>query len=113
MIGNVSRLLVTANRLPLLKRSGYVWGTSEIRRNMHLLLNKALINGEWVSAKSNEQLPILNPANGETIGTVPDLSVQEVNQAIDAAHAAFHSTEWRSLTAKERAGLLKVRIILN
>lgn len=78
---------------------------------MHLLLNKALINGEWVSATSNEELQVLNPANGSVIGSVPDLSVDDVNQAINAAHTAFHSNEWGSLTAKERSGLLKVRIV--
>lgn len=79
-----------------------------LARNMHLLLNKTLINGQWVSASSNEEFPVLNPANGAVIGHVPDLNANDVQTAIDAAHEAFYSDEWSSLTAKERSGLLKV-----
>lgn len=80
------------------------------RRNMHLLLNKALVNGQWVSGSTNEELPVLNPANGSVIGHVPNLTTDDVQNAINAAHATFHSDEWSSLTAKERSGLLKVSV---
>lgn len=75
---------------------------------MHLLLNKTLINGEWVAASSNAELPVINPANGSIVGHVPDLDVTDVQKAIDAAHTAFYSNEWSTLTAKERSALLKV-----
>lgn len=77
-------------------------------RNMHLLLNRALVNGQWVSGSTNEELPVTNPANGSVIGHVPNLNADDVQKAINAAHDTFHSDEWRSLTAKERSGLLKV-----
>lgn len=76
---------------------------------MHLLLNKAFVNGEWVAAKSQQKFDVFNPANGSIVGQVPDLDVNDVDEAIQAAHTAFYSTEWSSLTAKERATLLKVR----
>lgn len=79
-----------------------------LNRKMHLLLNKALVNGQWVSGSTNEELPVLNPANGTVIGHVPNLSADDVQKAINAAHDTFHSDEWSSLTAKERSGLLKV-----
>lgn len=80
-----------------------------IQRNMStLLVNKTLINGEWVSAASNAEVPVTNPANGSIVGHVPDLDVSDVQKAIDAAHTTFHSQEWSSMTAKERSGLLKV-----
>lgn len=82
--------------------------TTISKRNMHLLLNKALVNGQWVSGSTNEELPVLNPANGSVIGHVPNLSADDVQKAINAAHDTFHSDEWSSLTAKERSGLLKV-----
>lgn len=80
---------------------------------MHLLLNKTLINGEWVSSSSNAELEVINPANGSIVGHVPDLEVRDVHKAIDAAYNTFHSKEWTSLTAKERSTLLKVCIKSN
>lgn len=78
-------------------------------RTMHLLVNKAFVNGEWVTAKSEQKFDVLNPANGSIVGQVPDLDASDVAEAIDAAHTAFYSSEWSALTAKERATLLKVR----
>lgn len=78
---------------------------------MHLLLNKAFVNGEWVAAKSQQKFDVLNPANGSIVGQVPDLDASDVGEAIDAAHTAFYSAEWSALTAKERSTLLKVRIL--
>lgn len=111
MISQVGRLAVTANRLHSFNKIG-AWSTGEFRRNMHLLLNKALINGEWVSAASNAELAVVNPANGSIVGHVPDFEVSDVENAIDAAHNTFHSDEWSSLTAKERSSLLKVCIVI-
>lgn len=110
MIFQASRLAINVNHLHSLNRIGCVWWRSDFKRNMHLLLNKALINGEWISAKSNAELPVINPANGSIVGHVPDLDVSDVQNAIDAAHKTFHSDEWSSLTAKERSTLLKVSV---
>lgn len=81
-------------------------------REMHLLLNKALINGNWVSADDNKVLTVLNPADGSTVGNVPDMTVNETQKAIEAANAAFHSEQWTNLTAKDRSGLLKVSLLI-
>lgn len=80
---------------------------------MHLLLNKAFVNGEWVAAKSQEKFDVINPANGSIVGQVPDFDASDVCEAIEAAHTAFYSSEWSSLTAKERSTLLKVRMLYN
>lgn len=92
----------------VIRIASHLRSTSIRSRNMHLLLNKALVNGQWISASTNEELPVLNPANGIVIGHVPNLNADDVQKAIDAAHKTFHSDEWSSLTAKERSGLLKV-----
>lgn len=110
MIGNINRFYLNTHRLHSVKQFGGVWSTFNLKRNMHLLFNKVLINGEWLAASSNEELPVFNPANGSVIGHVPDLNTEDVQTAIDSAYNAFQSEEWSSLTAKERSGLLKVCI---
>lgn len=110
MICQFSRLVAIPNRWQSVKKS--ILLNQNFRRNMHLLLNKTLVNGEWISAKSNAELTVINPANGSIVGQVPDLDANDVEQAIDGAHKAFHSEEWSSLTAKERSALLKVSVLL-
>lgn len=111
---NFGRLTLIANHLHSFKhiqRNQRCWWQSNFQRNMSaLLVNKTLINGEWVGAASNAEVPVTNPANGSIVGHVPDLDVTDVQKAIDAAHTTFHSSEWSALTAKERSGLLKVCI---
>ena len=50
------------------------------------------------------RFPVLNPATGETLTTVPDMTASDAEEAIAAASAALPG--WQSLTAKERARLL-------
>jgi succinate-semialdehyde dehydrogenase/glutarate-semialdehyde dehydrogenase len=66
---------------------------------------KLLIGGRWVAAKSEERLDVTNPATGETVGTVPDGSEEDVRAAIDAAADALAG--WKSLAAIERARILR------
>jgi succinate-semialdehyde dehydrogenase/glutarate-semialdehyde dehydrogenase len=70
-----------------------------------MLRNLSYINGKWTGAASGATFPVTNPATGDTICRVADLSLQEVSAAIDAAESAFAA--WSMLTAKERALLLK------
>jgi succinate-semialdehyde dehydrogenase/glutarate-semialdehyde dehydrogenase len=60
------------------------------------------INGEWV--QSDKEIEVTNPATDEVIGTVPSISEEQLEQAIDNASDAFQS--WRKKTAYERADLL-------
>ncbi|QBP41288.1 NAD-dependent succinate-semialdehyde dehydrogenase [Paenisporosarcina antarctica] len=62
------------------------------------------INGEWVG-KDLEVLDVVNPANGQIVGSVPIGGEVEANQAIDAAYDAFQT--WSKTTAYERASYLK------
>lgn len=70
-----------------------------------MLRNLSYINGKWTGAASGATFPVTDPATGDKICTVADLSLQEVSTAIDAAEAAFGT--WSVLTAKERALMLK------
>lgn len=62
------------------------------------------INGEWIDAHSGRTFPVLNPATGEEIGTMPDGGAEDATDAIAAAHAAFAS--WSRTTAYQRADIL-------
>lgn len=62
-----------------------------------------LINGEWID--SDIKIPVIDPASQETIASVPSLNAAATQQAINAAEAAL--PKWRSLSANERALILK------
>jgi succinate-semialdehyde dehydrogenase/glutarate-semialdehyde dehydrogenase len=70
-----------------------------------LLRTQAYSNGAWVNADNDATLPVSNPANGEILGTVPDMGVNETRRAIAAAAAAFPA--WAARAAKERANILR------
>ncbi len=70
-----------------------------------LLCTKAFVAGEWVDADDGKTFEVTNPARGDVICAVPDLSRKEVARAIDAAHAAMKG--WAARTAKERANILR------
>jgi succinate-semialdehyde dehydrogenase/glutarate-semialdehyde dehydrogenase len=70
-----------------------------------LLRNLAYIDGGWVKADSGKVIEVTNPATGEVIGSVPNLSGAETKRAIEAAQKAF--VTWRSLLATERAAVLR------
>jgi succinate-semialdehyde dehydrogenase/glutarate-semialdehyde dehydrogenase len=70
-----------------------------------LLATRAFVAGEWVAADDGKTFAVTNPARGDVICSVPDLSRKEVARAIDAAHAAMKP--WAAKTAKERAVILR------
>ncbi len=70
-----------------------------------LLKTRALINGEWVDADNGDALAVTNPANGEVIAEVAKCGAAETRRAIGAAEAA--RVDWRQISAKERAALLR------
>lgn len=59
------------------------------------------IDGTWVTSQSSRTLPVYNPATHEILATVPLSTAAEVDQAVQAAHAAFH--EWRTTPPYTRA----------
>lgn len=68
-----------------------------------LLETRAYVNGAWVSGQKT--FDVINPARGDVIAQVADLSRAQVADAITAAHAA--QKEWASWTGKERANVLR------
>lgn len=70
-----------------------------------LFRQQAFIDGSWCEADHGQRVEIFNPANGERLGSVPDMGADETRRAIAAAQAA--QPAWRRRTAKERAGVLR------
>lgn len=73
-------------------------------KNKTLFRQSCLINGQWQDSLSGETLSVNNPATGETLGTIPLVTAEQTQQAIDAADTALSS--WRQRTGKERAAVL-------
>ncbi|MDA3920451.1 MAG: NAD-dependent succinate-semialdehyde dehydrogenase [Salinisphaera sp.] len=71
---------------------------------MTLIREQAFIGGRWIKAGSDAQIAVHDPANGELIGHVPDVSAAEMDNAIDAAAGAFE--HWRYSAVGERADKL-------
>ncbi|QTF08467.1 NAD-dependent succinate-semialdehyde dehydrogenase [Brenneria izadpanahii] len=70
-----------------------------------LFRQRCLIDGEWHDSQNGEHLDVINPANGEVLGSVPLVTASQTEQAIAAAELA--QVGWRQRTGKERAAVLK------
>jgi acyl-CoA reductase-like NAD-dependent aldehyde dehydrogenase len=76
-------------------------GTSQIdRMSMY-------VNGEWVSARSGDQLDVIDPGTGEVFATVPAAGAEDVDLAVGHARAAFDEGPWSKLDARDRSRLLQ------
>ncbi|HBC49268.1 MAG TPA: succinate-semialdehyde dehydrogenase (NADP(+)), partial [Gammaproteobacteria bacterium] len=72
---------------------------------MSLYQPLSFVNGQWVGATSGATFEVVNPATGQVVESVADLSAADCVKAIDAAEAAFPA--WAGLTAKERSAILR------
>ena len=63
-----------------------------------------LVGGEWVDSRSQETLPIPNPATGQLLAHVPLSTAAEVREAVAQARAAWPA--WRDTPVIERARVL-------
>ncbi len=70
-----------------------------------LLVERGLIDGQWVAAEAGATFPVTDPASGEVLAQVPDMGAVETLRAIDAAERALAA--WRARTAKDRAAVLR------
>ncbi|AXT27602.1 NAD-dependent succinate-semialdehyde dehydrogenase [Ruegeria sp. AD91A] len=75
-----------------------------ILKNPVLLVTKAYIGGQWVDG-DNGTFKVTNPARGDVVAEVADVSRAQVAGAIAQAEAA--QKEWAKLTGKERAAILR------
>ncbi|YCI06465.1 NAD-dependent succinate-semialdehyde dehydrogenase (plasmid) [Ensifer sp. D2-11] len=75
-------------------------------KDTSLAIDKGLVGAEWLDrSDSGKTFEVTNPATGEVVATLPDMSRTETTRAIDAAHAAQKA--WGKKTGKERAAVLR------
>lgn len=65
---------------------------------------KSLIGREWRDSSDGKVIEVYNPATNELIDTVPSLTKEDVEQAIDYADA--HQKEWEAKSVIERCAVL-------
>ena len=73
-------------------------------KDSSLLETRGYVNGTWI-AGDNGTFDVTNPARGDVVAAVADLSRAQVALAVDAAHAA--QKDWATWTGKERAAVLR------
>jgi succinate-semialdehyde dehydrogenase/glutarate-semialdehyde dehydrogenase len=74
-------------------------------RDPSLLETRAFVAGEWVDAPDDATFDVINPARGDVIAKVADLSRNDAARAIQAAAEAMKG--WAARTAKDRAQVMR------
>ncbi len=69
------------------------------------MINKMLIDGEWLDAADGGTWQVVNPATEQPVATVPFGGAEETTRAITAAHEAL--PRWQRMTAYERGAILR------
>ena len=69
-----------------------------------------LINNEWRAARGGATLPVHNPADGSTIGTVAKASTADLDDALAAAAKGFEV--WKNTPAVERSKIMRAAAAL-
>lgn len=75
-------------------------------KNPEIVVAGGFADGKWNTVSSRGKVfRVNNPATGELLAQISDLSTKATREAIEAAHAA--QPAWAALAARERADLLK------
>lgn len=74
-------------------------------KDTSLFRHQCFIEGQWVDAANGTTLEVTNPATGGSLGSVPNLGIDETRRAIEAANRAW--PDWRGKTAAERSSILR------
>lgn len=69
---------------------------------------KFLIGSQWAEPRSNLRHTVLDPANGDEIGTVRLADEADIDAALKAARAALDSRVWTDTPFEERAEKIRV-----
>lgn len=75
-----------------------------VKRGIFKMKGQFFIGGQWLD-HGRERTDVTNPATGEVVGSVPNGTKSDVNDAVEAARKAF--PDWSKRTVYERAELLE------
>lgn len=70
-----------------------------------LFQQHCFIDGQWVASEDGQATTVTNPYDGSVIGTVPQLTDEQVKRAIESADKA--QRQWAKETATTRATILR------
>jgi acyl-CoA reductase-like NAD-dependent aldehyde dehydrogenase len=65
------------------------------------------IDGRRIASSDGKELPICNPANGDVIARVAQATAQDVDRAVQVAHARFTEGPWKKMNSRQRGQLLQ------
>ena len=72
-----------------------------VLQEMKDLCGSVLADGEFRKSSATESVAVINPATEEVIGEIPETPAAEIDEIVDAAHAAQKT--WWGMSALERA----------
>jgi aldehyde dehydrogenase (NAD+) len=76
-------------------------------RPTKLTTYQTYIDGKWVEAASGKRFLSSDPYTGEAWAEIPECDARDVDRACEAAHRAFESGPWASMTQTARGRILR------
>ncbi|MCJ1419676.1 succinate semialdehyde dehydrogenase NADP+ linked [Xylographa parallela] len=70
-----------------------------------LFKQECYVNGEWIKAKSGKTFEVTDPSSGEVIGSCPEFTKEDTDNAIKLAAEAWPA--FRKTTGRERSRMLR------
>lgn len=70
-------------------------------------LRKVYVNGAWQASSGSNVIEGFSPVDGAHVFTVAHASENDVDQAVEAARAAFDTGDWPKMSHRERAKVLE------
>ena len=81
-----------------------IWTQAGVQ-DTRLARSFSYVNGKWTGGDDSATLPVINPADGRTIGDVARLSGAQARAAVDAAQSAF--ADWAMTLPQDRSVILR------
>jgi betaine-aldehyde dehydrogenase len=69
--------------------------------------DRLYIGGDWVEPAGTDVLTVLNPANGEVVGSTPEGTSADMDRAVEAARSALTTGDWVGMPAADRAAIMR------
>jgi acyl-CoA reductase-like NAD-dependent aldehyde dehydrogenase len=70
------------------------------------LRTQLFIGNEFTAAADNSTFPVENPADASLLAEVSEAKEADIDRAVQAARAAFGSSEWQKRSPRDRGALL-------